>query len=583
MARMIPPYISEDVKSSGERQFFKRLSTAPHTEDWVVLHSLNLSEHVKRIFGEIDFLILIPDKGVFVAELKSGGVECNDGVWSYIDRKGKKHKSNIGPFNQARDAMFTLKNYINKKLGKKHKLNQLLYGFCVIFPHTNFDVASIEFEHWQVYDRDNDDAPLPSFFNGLSMGFQEKYSSTKWFDINTSLPNEQEISELVQLLRCDFERIYTWSDRLDDSLKQQKILTEEQYVILDALNDNPRCLFQGGAGSGKTFLAIESSRRSFYMSRKTLLLCFNNLLSFWMEREMQDFNEYVHVFSFQRLLREICSGIDLSVSSGMPDQKFHEEFLPELALKVLRSGMHEQYDCIIIDEGQDLIRSINLEILDLLLKEGLRGGNWHIYADFDKQAIYSSLSKSQMLELIQNYSMPVMYRLSVNCRNTIRIGNETVMLTGSEKQSFLPSSIEGDPVEYFYYSSPSDQRSKLKKKIDEIKDQKDVSLDRIIILSPKAFHKTGVSELKEPKVVNLGTSFDGFSLKGKVKFCTIHGFKGLESDLIILTDIEHLDYAEFQSLLYVGMTRARSGLIVLTHERNKPVLKEILIKHAEFI
>ncbi|GAI51880.1 unnamed protein product, partial [marine sediment metagenome] len=34
MARMLPPYISEQVKSTGERQIFDLFKNDPGTEDW---------------------------------------------------------------------------------------------------------------------------------------------------------------------------------------------------------------------------------------------------------------------------------------------------------------------------------------------------------------------------------------------------------------------------------------------------------------------------------------------------------------------------------------------------------------------
>ena len=61
MARMIPPYYPEEIKSTGEKQFFDLLRHDPATADWVCLHSLSLARHVKRVYGEIDFVVLIPE------------------------------------------------------------------------------------------------------------------------------------------------------------------------------------------------------------------------------------------------------------------------------------------------------------------------------------------------------------------------------------------------------------------------------------------------------------------------------------------------------------------------------------------
>jgi len=108
MARMIPPYVSEEVKSSGEKQIFELFKNTPSTKDWVVFHSLNLSRHHRRLFGEIDFLVLAPALGIFILEVKSGQVKRMEGVWQYVNRFKEINASPTGPFVQAQDGMFSL-------------------------------------------------------------------------------------------------------------------------------------------------------------------------------------------------------------------------------------------------------------------------------------------------------------------------------------------------------------------------------------------------------------------------------------------------------------------------------------------
>ena len=128
MAKLLPPYIDKTCKSSGEKQIFEILQKSSFTKDWIILHSLNLSQHTVRLYGEIDFLLLIPQAGIYVMEVKGGDVRCHDGVWYFTDRYGNTNK-NKSPFNQARDAMFSLKQAIEKEFGKGHKYTRILSGF----------------------------------------------------------------------------------------------------------------------------------------------------------------------------------------------------------------------------------------------------------------------------------------------------------------------------------------------------------------------------------------------------------------------------------------------------------------------
>jgi len=73
MAIMIPPVIHPGCSSTAEREIFQRLKDDADTRDWIVLHSLDLAEHVENIAGEIDFVVIIPYKGILCIEVKG----CN--------------------------------------------------------------------------------------------------------------------------------------------------------------------------------------------------------------------------------------------------------------------------------------------------------------------------------------------------------------------------------------------------------------------------------------------------------------------------------------------------------------------------
>ncbi len=55
---------------------------------------------------------------------------------------------------------------------------------------------------------------------------------------------------------------------------------------------------------------------------------------------------------------------------------------------------------------------------------------------------------------------------------------------------------------------------------------------------------------------------EGVRGKSKVLIDTIQRFKGLESPIVILWGLDTIDLSQRQELLYVGMSRAQSLLIV---------------------
>lgn len=61
-----------------------------------------------------------------------------------------------------------------------------------------------------------------------------------------------------------------------------------------------------------------------------------------------------------------------------------------------------------------------------------------------------------------------------------------------------------------------------------------------------------------------------------IGYCSIHTFKGLESNVVILTDIDNITGSLNESLLYVGLSRAKFKLIILLHENCRTKIKKIL-------
>ena len=53
----------------------------------------------------------------------------------------------------------------------------------------------------------------------------------------------------------------------------------------------------------------------------------------------------------------------------------------------------------------------------------------------------------------------------------------------------------------------------------------------------------------------------------QVPYSTVHAFKGLESSAVVLLDVNPLVDRSGDALLYVGMTRARSRLIMILSEQ----------------
>ena len=106
---MIPPQYDVSTVSAAERRVFDLLKNDPDTIAWTVIHSLGLTRRGRKPYGEIDFVVLIPENGILCLEIKGGRVACKDGVWTTTNREGKSFEMSRSPFMQAMEGMQSLR------------------------------------------------------------------------------------------------------------------------------------------------------------------------------------------------------------------------------------------------------------------------------------------------------------------------------------------------------------------------------------------------------------------------------------------------------------------------------------------
>ena len=104
-----------------------------------------------------------------------------------------------------------------------------------------------------------------------------------------------------------------------------------------------------------------------------------------------------------------------------------------------------------------------------------------------------------------------------------------------------------------------------KKKIDDILEEfkkENVSLRDVVFLAPHRYKNSILSKM-EIEVNELGKpEID----KNIPYFSTIQGFKGLDSKIVILVDIETIKPENYSRFIYIAGTRARTLLYVVASE-----------------
>jgi len=569
---MIPPYLSTDCKSPGEKILFGRFCDDPGTREWVVLHSLGIAKHSKRLEGEVDFVVLVPKGGILCIEVKGGNIAREGGLWKY-GSEPHREVSVVGPFRQASDSMHSLRTFVTDA---DPTLKNLLFFSGVFFTYITFSEHSPEWHPWQFADK----TTLTRFpvstccLNILERAHEHVRGSpsAKWYDLIRSRPSIEQIGGIAEILRRDFEFFIPPREDIEDKEKRVIQFTTEQFQALDVLEENDRVIFKGPAGTGKTFLAIEAARRAASRKQNTLFLCFNSALGHWFKQQTKGFLSISPGSFFVGTLHQFLlrmSGL------GPPETNNHlfwSQQLPENFIDRGLQGIIKVPFCetLIIDEAQDLMTEEYLDVMDLALEGGLAGGRWAMFGDFEHQAIYARLQAGTATDLVQLLKRRSPYHftfpLRVNCRNAeeIAIGLELMCQIHPGYSRILNTGMHAD-IEAHFYESQERQLSLLKGTLKAL--LQNFLPSEIIILSTKENNLSCAQALTADKSIHLQALQDETPEHESIAYASVHAFKGLESPAVIFTDIESFGTELAKSILYTGMSRARLKLIMLLDEK----------------
>ena len=564
MPKMIPKRIDPKNPSLGEIEFFKRISREEDIPDWTILHSLNIApnHHQTRIMGEIDFLAIIPNLGMIAIEIKAHReIKVEDGVWflGKGDRSGSR-----SPFIQIKDSMFSLQKYIadNNILLKEIPIFPL-----VIFTHYELTLESVEFDRINY-------ASSQEFRSGklsdllkkkiiLAREAWFKKNSTQWLRANPDRPDKSDILNLIRLLRPNIElsnQVINHSKIIQEELLK---FTVEQFDALDSLADHPCILFSGPAGTGKTFIAMESAIRAAKEGHKVLFICMNKLLSEQIKNQLNDYTN-ITVLTLHALLKSYAPQVNLDIERK---EYYWNNELPQVAYSNISNKSGDiAYDLLIVDEAQDIIgNDLWLDCLDLFLDDGLACGKWHFFGDFIYQSIYNrNIAESELINNLRKRNPNfINYKLYKNCRNTESSSRRSLNLIAMESpyKSYLRLDSSILESQYYMYSSDFEQ---LKKLTEILKNclKEGFNYSDIAILSKVAESKS--LAYKNQSLLNA----EIYSLASdSLRYTSIHKFKGLEAPIIILTDFDEIESDEAQKMMFTGATRATDSVYFLFHKK----------------
>lgn len=537
MARMIPAHLRSDTLSPAERKLYVAFqSQLPDT--YTVFHQVswqtrNLRAGVRD--GEADFVIAHPDHGIVILEAKSGQITY-DGPNDTWCQNGKAMKD---PFGQARRSQYHLRNYLAKR-SYWSTFRQIPVESAVAFTDVRVGTPMLRLDAHREAILDFSDLQdtrrwIECFF-AHSMGRQEA-------------PGIAGVEDLVTLLSPTIELKPLLGAVIPDEEEEFIRLTDTQFSILQSLGRQRQVAISGCAGSGKTLLAAEKARRLSRQDFSVLLTCFNVNLANFLAASLADYPR-IKVVHFHGLCRELArtAGIPLSEGVNAP-QSFYDDIMPEHLVSAA-AQLGWQVDAVIVDEGQDF-RENWWPALKCLLTDPDEG-IFYIFYD-DNQNLYHS---GQRIPLDH-----IQISLTENCRNTRSIHHFVSNFYRGETEISARGPL-GRAIELLTYADAQELKRHLRQKLYQLTSNEGVDPEDIVVLTPQGRTRSALWSMNPFGNFRL---VDRPGASGEIYCTTIHQFKGLESPVVLLVELEPDDVEGISNLLYVGASRAHNHLIVVKH------------------
>ncbi|GAA1052655.1 AAA family ATPase [Dietzia natronolimnaea] len=485
---------------------------------------------------EVDVLVAMPGAGIVAMEIKAGSITIEDGRWRQ-GTGGKQHT--IDPVTQCRDALYALRGHVDAdpRWPRQHQR----WTHMLVFPHASIpgDFARPDIQRERIVDRDQLDQ-LATLAYRLARNSGPRDRPFLAADTVTRLADVLGGRGLPQ--RDVVARAAENADIAD-------ALTREQSVLLRAVDALPRVEIRGGAGSGKTYLALEQARRLSRAGQRVALICYSHGLAGYLRRVTSGWTRRerpAYVGEFHAL------GVEWGAPAG-PDERVRseetvrwwEEELPRLMAELadeLPDG--KRFDAVIVDEAQDFADSWWRPVIGALRDREL--GRLMIVGDAG-QSVFQRTGRPPV-DLV-----PLV--LDHNLRNTRQIASAFLPLVGQRMElrggsgpavRYVEVPEGTDPV-----AAGDDEAMRL---LDEGWEPRDVAL-----LTTGSRHPMQV-ELQDG---GNDTYWETFWSGEDIFYGHVLGFKGLERRAVVLVCNHHDGMDRVRERVYVGLSRATDVLVVV--------------------
>ena len=543
--RILPASVIKDLRRKAEIRVYNKMCDVLD-DDFTVFYSrpwLGIDEHGEERDGECDFLVAHPDYGMLAIEVKGGLISYDPETerWLSKDRHGFSHRIK-NPITQAKSAKHEILRRLHESPRYPYRRIHVAHG--LVFPDGSAPPGELG-------------ADIPERIVCDSKKFQRHFRD--WIAERLSeaqLPETCEplgrdgVSALERFLAKPFTLKFRIGAALVEADEAFRILEPTQFHILDTITDIPRALIRGGAGTGKTLIAMEEAIRSAEEGERTLLTCHSRPLAENLGRKLKDVKNLT-VAGFHSLCRDMADKAEISLSDSDSMNHFYDIELPNALVNAMEKKDSLMWDTVVVDEGQDFHSDWWLAI-DACVKEK---GKLRVLMD-SNQRIYDRPE----ISVLEIDTVPL--RLSRNLRNTKNI--HKVSMVHYSGHEIVADGPEGREVDWIDVQS-KDKISVAHKRLQKIIFDQEVDPGDIAVLcDDSSVMEKFLDSARRTSL--LFTNAEVMALEDVV-VDTVARFKGLERPVVIYIAGDNKEPR--RELAYVAFSRARAYLCVICTDRQK--------------
>jgi hypothetical protein len=562
------------IDSGAEAKLYRALRDQMVNEYLVLFQAkwLLRRENDEARDGEIDFLFAHPKHGFLCVEVKGGGIrfDADTGHWFSIDRNNNEHRIK-DPIKQAANAKYSVLHKLKENVKWSSKVShRISCGHAVFLP----DIGSPE--PLVRTDLPRQLIGVETDLDRIDEWVEEALLYWASSQTNTTPLESSGVNQIKHTFARSFDVKPLLSSRIGSQSEQRLRLTEDQIRVLDVLRSQRRVAISGGAGTGKTVLAVEKAKRLASEGFRTLLVCYNRQLSDHLssvcgtipDLEVMTFHQLCYRYIEEANKRSGRDLIDEARATYPGTDEFNIQ--QPVALLYALDVINDRYDAIVCDEGQDFGDEYWYPIEMLL-------------ADLEESPLYIFFDENQNL-YTKASSFPISnepYLLSRNCRNTDPIHHAAYIFYKGEPVS--PSGIVGDDLHFIPAANLPAQATKIHAKIIDLFTKEKVSPEDVTILIVDGAEKTTYYQelIKKPLPQTVQWGVQEIQGKNRLTIDTVKRFKGLESNIVFLWGLDTMDLERKSELLYVALSRAHSSVFISSTQEGCNRLRARLGQHKE--